>query len=175
MGANNASFGNRRTKKGKNKYIQGLYNLENEEKYIGIMPIKYFSSWELGFCRFCDLNDRVLKWSSESLEIPYQIKNSLGIIETHRYYPDFYIEMIDNNDPERYDRFVIEIKPKHETEPPKQPQRETLKTLETYQYSLTAYKKNIHKWHFTKDWCDRHSLKFIIISEDDLKKYGIIK
>jgi len=175
MGANKATFGNRKNKNGKNKYHQGFYNLENEEKYIGILPIKYFSSWELGFCRFCDLNDKVLKWSSESLEIPYQYKNKLGQIETHRYYPDYYLEMIDHNDKERYDRLVVEVKPKHETEPPKPPTRQTLKMLENYEYSLNTYKKNIHKWHFTKEWCERHNLKFIIISEDDLKKYGIIK
>lgn len=125
------------------------------------------------FCKWCDSNDKVLKWSSESLEISYQITNNIGKIENHRYYPDFYVEMI-NNDPEKYDRFVIEIKPKSEIQQPSPPKRQTLKMLENYEYALKTYKKNIHKWAFAKEWCERKGLKFIIITEDDLKKRGLI-
>lgn len=175
MGKNGASFGNRRTKKGVNKYKQGIYNLENTEKYIGILPIKFFSSWEFAFCRYCDINDNIVKWSSESLEIPYQTTNNMGQVETHRYYPDFYVEMTNITNPEKYDRLVIEIKPKHETEPPVEPKSTTIKTLENYQYSLKTFKTNLHKWAFTKQWCDRHHLTFLIVTEDDLKKRGLIK
>ena len=79
-----------------------------------------------------------------------------------------------NNDPEKYDRFVIEIKPKSEIQQPSPPKRQTLKMLENYEYALKTYKKNIHKWEFAKAWCERKGLKFIIITEDDLKKRGLI-
>jgi len=152
---------------------KGSYILQNSEKYIGVTPILYRSSWEFAFCRFCDLNKNVVKWSCESLEIPYQITNSNHQIETHRYYPDFYVEMV-TGEQDRYDRLVIEIKPKHETEYPKPQKKQSLKMLENYEYALMTYKKNLHKWAFTKDWCERRGLKYVIITEEDLKKKGLI-
>jgi hypothetical protein len=174
MSQNRTPLGNRRTKDNKNKYKQGKYYLLNPEKYIGHPPILYRSSWEYAFCKFCDTNEKVKKWSSEGLEIKYQITNNNYELETHRYYPDFYLEMIQNGDPEKYDRIIVEIKPKSETEPPKPPKRQTLKMLENYEYSLNTYRKNLHKWAFTKEWCEKRGIKFIIITEDDLIKKGLI-
>jgi len=170
MGLNRAKLNHSRKKDGTPS--KGVYILQNSEKYIGITPILYRSSWEFAFCRFCDLNDKVVKWSCESVEITYQITNSHGQIETHRYYPDFYVEMSGETDV--YDRLIIEIKPKHETEFPVPQKRQTLKTLENYEYALMTYKKNLHKWAFTKDWCERRGLKYLIITEEDLKKKGLI-
>jgi len=167
MARNRSSIGNKR-------YKQGKYLPQNLNKYIGQIPILYRSSWEFAFCKFCDMNDNVVKWSSESLEIPYQITNNIGQTETHRYYPDFYLEMVNSSDPEKHDRLIIEIKPKRETEAPSQPKTQTLKMLENYEYSLKTYKKNLHKWAYTKEWCEKRNLKFIIITEDDLKKRGLI-
>jgi len=167
MGRNKAKLGNKR-------YHQGVYVLQNQEKYLGNPTnVEYRSSWELAFCRFCDLNDKIKKWSSESIEIPYHITNG-GQTEIHRYYPDFYMEMTKNGDPEFYDRLIVEIKPKTETNPPKKPTKDTLKLLESYEYSLRMYKKNLHKWAYAKEWCDRRNMKFIIITEDDLRKKGLI-
>jgi len=169
MGRNRSKFSN------KKKYHQGKYILQNIDKYLGNPTnIQYLSSWEFAFCKFCDLNDNVRKWSSEEIEIPYHISNDIGQTEIHRYYPDFYIEMIKNGDPEFYDRLIIEIKPKTETLPPKKPTKQTLKLLESYEYSLRTYKKNLHKWAYAKEWCERRNMKFIIITEDDLKKRGLI-
>ena len=156
------------------RYKQGKYIPKNPEKYLGRPPIIYRSSWEFAFCKFCDLNDNVRKWNSEGIEISYQIVNNLNQIETHRYYPDFYLEMIKNNDNESYERLLIEIKPKRETEFPKQPKKQTLKMLENYEYALKTLKKNLHKWSFTKEWCAKRGIKFLIITEDDLKKKGLI-
>jgi hypothetical protein len=157
------------------RYKQGKYLLQNLEKYLGNpSEIIYRSSWEHAFCRFCDINQNVRRWSAEGLVIPYQITNDKNQVENHRYYPDFYLEMITNGDSEKYDRVVIEIKPKAETNPPKAPQKQTLKMLENYEYSLRTYKKNLHKWAFTKDWCEKRNIKFIIITEDDLRKKGLI-
>lgn len=164
-----------RSRIGNKRYKQGKYVLQNYEKYLGNpSEIIYRSSWEFAFCRFCDLNEKVRKWSCEAIEIPYHISNDIGQTEIHRYYPDFYIEMIKNGDPEFYDRILIEIKPKSETQPPKKPQKQTLKMLENYEYSLRTYKKNLHKWAYAKEWCERRNMKFVIITEDDLKKKGLI-
>lgn len=157
------------------RYKQGYYLLQNPDKYLGNpREIVYRSSWEHAFCKFCDLNDNVRKWSSEGLEIPYQITNDIGQTETHRYYPDFYLEMIKNGDLEKYDRLIVEIKPKSDTEYPLVPKKQTLKMLENHEYSLRMYKKNLHKWSYAKEWCEKRNMKFIIITEIDLKKKGLI-
>lgn len=165
MAVNRAKLGNR-------KYKQGNYLLQNSIKYIGQMPVKYRSSWELAFCKFCDLNSRVVKWSAEFLEIPYQIVIN-GQTENHRYYPDFYVEMTTEN-PDVYDKFVIELKPNHELEPPTEPKRQSLKMLENFEYAQKMYRKNLYKWAFARDWCERRGLKYKIITEEHLKKSGLI-
>ena len=169
-------MGRNRSKLGNKKYNQGKYVLTNSDKYLGDPTnVSYRSSWEFFFfCRFCDLNDKVMKWSCESIEIPYHITNDIGQTEVHRYYPDFYIEMTKNGDPEFYDRVVIELKPKTETNPPKKPKNRTMKTLESYEYSLRTYKKNLHKWAYAKEWCERRNMKFVIITEDDLISKGLL-
>lgn len=171
MGLNRAKVITQRKKDGSPS--KGAYILQNKEKYIGLLPILYRSSWEFAFCRFCDLNDKVVKWSCESLEIPYKTTNSKGQVENHRYYPDFYVEMT-ANEPDKYQKLVIEIKPKHETQFPIKQKTQSLKKMENYQYALMTYKKNLHKWTFTKEWCERRGLKYVIITEDDLKKKGLI-
>jgi hypothetical protein len=172
MPLNNSRIGNRRDRKGRNKYKQGHYLLQNTQKYIGKIPIVYRSSWEQAFCKFCDLNDNVVKWSTEGIAIPYQIVIN-NQLETHRYIPDFYLEMV-TDDPEKYERVIIEIKPKRETQYPEKPKSTTLKMLENYEYSLRTYKQNLHKWAYTKEWCEKRHIKFLIITEDDLKKKGLI-
>lgn len=165
MAVNGAKLGNR-------KYKQGNYLLQNSIKYIGQMPVKYRSSWELAFCKFCDLNEKVVKWSAEFIEIQYQMPNN-GITENHRYYPDFYVEMVTDN-PEVYDRFVIELKPNRELTPPVMPTRHSLKMYENFEYAQKMYKKNLYKWAFARDWCERRGLKYKIITEEHLKKYKLI-
>ena len=173
MSLNRAQLGNKRKSNGQNKYKQGSYIIQNPDKYMGGYPILYRSSWEYAFCKFCDLNDKIVKWSTEGLYVPYQIVNN-GNIENHRYIPDFYVEMMSPDDPEKYDRLLIEIKPKSETQMPESPKRMTPKVMENYQYSLNTFKQNLHKWAYAKKWCEKRNLKFIIITEDDLKKKGLI-
>ena len=46
--------------------------------------------------------------------------------------------------------------------------------LENYEYSLRMFKKNLHKWAYTKEWCEKRNLTFKIITEEWLKEKGII-
>ena len=54
------------------KFQQGSYVVINQSKYAGKGAPKYRSGWELAFMRFCDSNDHIITWSSESLAIPYR-------------------------------------------------------------------------------------------------------
>jgi len=49
------------------------------------------SSWEFRFCKYCDTNEKILKWSSEPLQIPYY--NPLDKKE-HTYNVDFYMRVL---------------------------------------------------------------------------------
>ena len=64
---------------------------------------------ELRFMKECDKNEKILKWSSEEIVIPYisPIDN-----KKHRYFPDFLIQTTKG-------WFLIEVKPQIQTKPPK--------------------------------------------------------
>ena len=72
---------------------KGKYKPTYPEKYLGDPTnIIYRSLWERKFCKYCDLNDSIIKWASEEITIPYRspIDNRI-----HRYFPDFYIKYKD--------------------------------------------------------------------------------
>ena len=54
------------------KFSQGVYEVKNREKYIGLGSPRYRSSWELTVMRMCDENDAIQQWASESIKIPYR-------------------------------------------------------------------------------------------------------
>ena len=152
------------------KYKQGIYIPQNKEKYFGT-EIKFRSSLEYAFCVFLDLNERILKWSSENPIIIYQTLDS----QTHRYYPDFYYEMMTDNDPNKLKRVVVEIKPKSELYPPVKPLNETFKSLSNYEYSVKMHVKNKLKWNAAEEYCKSRGMEFVIITDEILKNRGIIK
>jgi len=160
-----------RNAKGNLRYHQGYYEVINLNKYIG-NPAKviYRSKWELHFMKFCDNNTSIVRWSSEFITIPYQDEKG----HYHRYYPDFYAEIIDKQDPMRFDKVVIEIKPYKETQQPTMPEKITPKALESLEYQLKTYQKNLMKWTRAINWCEKNGMKFVIIHEGHLKQKNIM-
>tara|TARA_B100001094_G_scaffold100381_1_gene96519 strand:+ start:2589 stop:2927 length:339 start_codon:yes stop_codon:yes gene_type:complete len=109
--------------------------------------------------RYCDNNQRVLKWSSEEIVIPYKspIDNKY-----HRYFPDFYIKYVKSNG--QVKESLIEIKPaKQVREPRKQKQRTKQYVAEVYEYA-----KNQAKWEAAKNFCDDRLWEFQIFTEKEL-------
>jgi hypothetical protein len=117
------------------------------------------SSWERKMCRWCDLNENVLQWGSEEFSIPYlsPIDNRV-----HKYFPDFLVKLKENSG--RVKTYVIEVKPKKQTRPPKTPKRQT----KSYIYEATEYAKNQAKWKAAQEFCDDRRIEFKIITEDEL-------
>jgi hypothetical protein len=66
-----------------------------------------------------------------------------------------------NNGNEIVEAFV-EIKPLHETIPPKNPRSRS------YKKSLETYVVNQAKWKYAEEFCANRNLKFIIITEKEL-------
>lgn len=164
-------MGNNRKANGKKRYHQGKYPVKNTDKYMGNPEnVIYRSGWELKMFMFLDQNERILRWGSEIITIPYQDEKG----KYHRYYPDLYYEIMIGNDPNRFERIVAEIKPYKETSIPVAPLKESAKSLETYEYQLKTYQRNLYKWSRAKNWCEKNQMKFTIIHEGHLKSYGIL-
>ena len=139
-----------------------------KSKYKPSFPKKYKgnpnniicrSSWERKMCRWCDLNESVLEWGSEEFYIPYlsPIDNRV-----HKYFPDFIVKLKENSG--QIKTYVIEVKPKKQTRPPKPGKKKT----KSYIYEATEYAKNQAKWKAAVEFCKDHMIEFKIITEDEL-------
>ena len=136
------------------KYAQGIYDVQNPEKYVGNKPPFYRSSWEVAFCRFCDENPSVKKWASENIKIPYQnpITGRLA-----NYVPDFMIQYEDRNGREHVE--LIEIKPSSQT---------TLEAAGKSQRNQAAVAVNTAKWQAAAQWCKQKGIHFRVVNEDQI-------
>ena len=117
------------------------------------------SSWERRFCKWCDLNENILQWGSEEFSIPYvsPIDNRV-----HKYFPDFIVKLRENSG--RTKTYVIEVKPKKQTRPPKPGKRKT----KSFIYETMEYAKNQAKWKAAEEFCADRMIEFKIITEDEL-------
>lgn len=141
-------------------YIQGYYNPVNKDKYIGLYPIIYRSSWEYKMCKILDESEHVIRWGSECLKIPYY---SCLDNKQHEYFPDFYF-VYDDNGVEK--KIVVEVKPKKYLTPPQKPQRLTEKSLENYKKDSMTYVKNMEKARACKKYCDQNLMEYKFVTED---------
>jgi len=109
--------------------------------------------------RYCDLNENILEWGSEEIIVPYRSPVDRRV---HRYFPDFYIKIKESNNTIK--KYLIEIKPKKQTVPPKKPQRQTKGYLrEAYEYA-----KNQSKWAAAREYCADRGWEFKVITEIEL-------
>lgn len=145
-------------KKTYHKYKQGVFKPINREKYKGSVPIIYRSSLELKLMHWLDNNDKITKWGSESIVVPYISPKDNRV---HRYFVDFNFSMTRDGIIKKY---LVEVKPSSQTKPPKQK-----KNTKTYLYESMQYGVNNAKWQAAKDWCDKHDHEFIIFTEKHLR------
>ncbi|MFW6129704.1 MAG: TnsA endonuclease N-terminal domain-containing protein [Atribacterota bacterium] len=137
-----------------------FYEPKFMEKYKGQLPIITRSSWELNFCRWCDYNESVIEWNSESLAIHYFDPISQ---KTRRYYPDFTIKIRNSDGNTKI--YIVEVKPYNETKPPVKKGRKSKKTVLVEQ---KTYKRNLSKWIAADNYCKKYGYHFKIITEKDL-------
>ena len=136
------------------KYAQGRYTVRNPQKYVGKGKPTYRSGWELTCMIFCDTNDKVIKWASESIVIPY-LHPFKG--KRTNYIPDFFIVYQDKYG--RPNAELIEIKPTAAS-------IITEKVRNARQQAVIAI--NHAKWHSAKAFCKAQGIKFRVVTEDDL-------
>ena len=146
------------------KYVNGNYHPTNPSKYIGdINGIIFRSSWELRFCQYCDLNSKILKWSSEPMSIDFW--NPIDK-KTHRYHPDFYIKVL-ADDGSTVD-WILEIKPQNQYKKELEPKLEgriTPKKLKAYNDKKTTWIINRCKFEAATKFAESIGYKFGAIDE----------
>jgi len=117
MAVSRPRYNKKRKRRSTSRYKQGYYIPQNPEKYrasldetmnSGPNPF-YRSSWEKKFYIWCDLNDDIEFWGTESIAIPY-ISPKDG--QRHRYFPDVLIKFKNEK------KVVIEIKPASQNKDP---------------------------------------------------------
>lgn len=155
------------------KYNQGFYKLNYPEKYIGNPnePIIYRSGWEYKFMVYCDMNEKIKRWGSETFKINY-----VDYKGHSRYYmPDFYIEVESDKNPGFLNKFLIEIKPEKEIREPIIPEKVlSEKKIKALEYAVETWLKNKHKWAYAVSWCEARDIKFQLVTEKHLEQLKIV-
>lgn len=140
---------------------RGKFFPTNPSKYRGdISNIVYRSLWERALMKWLDLSSFVKTWSSEETIIPYRCKTDGRI---HRYFVDARVEFTDGR------TLLIEVKPKKESLPPKNPGKKTRK----YITEVMTYAKNISKWEAANEYAADRGWVFEVWTEDTLRGLGI--
>ena len=142
------------------KFHHGEFTPKHPERYKGNFPIIYRSSWELKTMMVFDSRPDVIRWSSESIVIPYfhPIKH-----RTARYFPDFHVDFKDKEG--NITRWIVEVKPAKECEVPvaKPRQRAT-----TRMYNEQTFMINQAKWEAAEAYCRKNGLKFKVLTEKEI-------
>ena len=114
-------------------------------------PIIYRSSWEKKFIFWCESCSKVKHWGSECTCIKYY--NPVDK-KSHRYYPDFVVEMQDGK------VLIVEIKPENQT---KTPDAEN-------SWASRTYAINSAKWKEIKRLCEEKGYQFCILTEKTINR-----
>lgn len=129
------------------------------EKYVGnISKITYRSSWEKRLMIWLDKNPNVLQWNSEQVVLPY--KSPIDG-QMHRYFVDFSAKIQTNSGIKRY---LIEIKPYSQTQPPTVGH----KRKSTLLNEQKTYLINRAKWDVARQFAKRIGAEFIVLTEKEL-------
>lgn len=138
------------------KFRQGLFRPLNPHKYAGNTEhIIYRSFLEFRVMSKLDADPTIVKWASEEFYIPY-VSPLDG--RTHRYFVDLFFEKRTNKNTQKY---ICEVKPYLQTQPPKSKGKRLLKESATLA-------NNLAKWKSANEWAKQRGCKFILWTEQDL-------
>ena len=139
------------------RFAQGVYKPLRPEKYVGKRDPRYRSGWELAFMRFCDNNDHILQWASESISIPYRHPFTGKMT---MYVPDFLITYVNRSNQIRAE--LIEIKPR----------KQSVIEGKMKEKERMVVAINYAKWAAANAWCSKNGLHFRVLTEDDIFRNG---
>lgn len=141
------------------KYLQGEYEVQNWDKYIGTKKPTYRSSYEREVMLFLDRAPSVIKWGAEMIIVPYY--NEAKQREA-RYYVDIYVKYETRRGELREE--IIEIKPYAQTQKPKRGR----KSERTWLNENLTYLENMCKWTAAKKYAEERGWHFRILTENSI-------
>lgn len=136
-----------------NSYVQGTYKPARPEKYVGVYPIIFRSSWEHKVMVMFDANPNITSWASESIKIPY--KNPFTGKYTV-YVPDFVVTYVDAKGNQKAE--IIEVKPA----------KETFLEQAKSQRAKAAVALNTFKWQAAQAFAQNHGMTFRVMNENNI-------
>jgi len=139
------------------RFAQGIYKPINAAKYVGKKDPRYRSGWELAFMRFCDSNDNILQWASESISIPYRHPFTGKMT---MYVPDFLITYRTKNNLLKAE--LVEIKPR----------KQSVIEGRMNERDRAIVAINYCKWDAAAKWAKQNGLTFRVINEDQIFRNG---
>ena len=140
---------------------KGRYKIKKPDKYAGDpTKVVYRSLWERNAFRWCEDNPKVKLWNSEEVVVPYV---STVDKKLHRYFVDLLIQMDDKK------TYLVEIKPKNQTMPPKKKSRKTKR----YINEALTFSRNQDKWNAADKFAKHNGWQFQVWTEETLKNLGI--
>lgn len=143
------------------KFYQGYYKPINPQKYVGDSSnIIYRSGLELKFFMWADKTETVMEWGSEEIKIPYYDSVQKKM---RTYFIDAYVKILEGTTISKY---LIEVKPYKQT---KEPTKSKGKKKSSLLYETIQYQNNCDKWHSAETFAKKNGMKFIIITEKELK------
>ncbi len=148
------------------EFKQGIYKPTNREKCLNKVPVVYRSFLEARLFRVLDRSSNVLEWSSEQVIIPYKnpVKSAQeGETVYSRYFVDVYMKMTIG---EEVKKFIVEIKPFAQTQPPKPSKK---KKTSTVIYENAQWSVNQAKWEAARKWAEKKGMDFLIITEKNIE------
>ena len=174
------------SKPNNSKYNQGNFIPKNKDKVLKLNSqggVYYRSGWEKQIMIWLDNHKDIHLWGAECINIPYQLthfKEGDTYIKSHTYYPDFYYEMRIEG---VLKQVVMEVKPQIEYNDAillqegkfEIPKDATLKKLKSLEYKFKMAQKNLEKWQTMIEWCNKKGYEFIVVTENTMKKRGMIK
>ena len=145
------------------KTYSGKYKVKNPKTYKGnINSVEYRSNWEKQCFIFLDGNKDVEWWASEEFVVPYYYDIDKKM---HRYFVDLSIKFKNGK------LLLVEVKPKRQTVPPKVKRPKSKASLnEAYTWVM-----NCNKWEAADKIAKDNGWEFVIWTEDDLERFGILK
>jgi hypothetical protein len=146
--------------KKKTEYQQGIYEVQNRDKYVGSANPRYLSSWELVVFQKFDRHPNIKRWGAETVIIPYY---SHADQRNRRYMIDLFVEYEDKNG--QTQRELIEIKPFCQTQRPVKSGR---KKQTTFLKECYTYQVNTDKWAAAAKYAKKRKMGFRILTERDI-------
>jgi hypothetical protein len=162
---------------GAGNYRHGNFIPENKEKVYKLNSeggLYYRSSWELTAMKYFDMNENIVLWGAECIEIPYEMKkpDKYGIVKLsrHRYYPDFYYKL--KLEDGTIKEILLEVKPEEQTKPPefKETSKMNKKQLESYEWGINEYNRNMSKWEAVINYCETRGIEFKILVKREVDR-----